>query len=1195
MIDEAITLRQLLLRRAHHFEPPGIEIDDLSGGINVIFGPNASGKTTVASAIRTLLWPERPALERGHLIGFFGDKKGQWRVEFDDGRVSRQLDGREVAEGPRLPASEGSDRYYLCLRDLLETDGASFAEIILRESAGGYDVSSARQTLEYTSSTPRRRKKTSEVEGAKKRWLEALDEQEKLRNHEPEIERLQRERDEAREAAVRSEALRRALAYREASEELRQVQVQLDEFPDEMARVRGDEDEELTKYREELRRAAEEETAAQRVVDECEEVLEESPIPAGGLSAELLPTLKEYGSRLKELERSIESKRARLAKAEAIEEGARRYIADTVNEESNIEDVDADAVRELERIARQLDDLEGDFRAFQVMESLLEDGDSKEDGDVDVLRPAIEGLRSWLRCATPVEESARQRDGDLGTAKGLSLACAVVIGGVAVGLSIAVHLAWLVLLVVSVAVGWIFWRLRGSSSDVKGAQGQAISEQESRRQVYRRDFERLDIKGPDKWSEEAVEERLVELVDQWIEERLGREKRRRLKSWRADHQSAVSRRNEWEKERRKWMQKLNLRESEEASSAFWMVSKILEWQQARIAREGVEAQLQDLVGEHRNIMGQTNELLSDVGYGGSSSVSEITGQIEAVEQQARRFESNRDRLQRGRSDVESAKTRRQHAETEIDELFERLGIAECDDDKVTDWCDKKGDYEAVRDVTRRAKQTAKMRKSDLEAHRAFESELLEMSREALQRELEELEKAAEAHDEIVEQLKSLEAEVKAAKKSADVEQRRADYEAVREELRRERELDARRAIGAVLVDHLQERTRDRSRPAVFHRARELFTRFTRGRYRLELSDEDASPEFYARDVTKQVGLSLNELSAGTRLQLFLAVRVAFVEVREDGLQAPLVLDETLANSDDVRAANIIEAVRQIGERGRQIFYFTAQRDEVEKWRFHLENSSVDWREVDLARLVDGAGPGETYGVEVGPPSMSGVLAPGERSHKEYGEALGVGGGLDPWRPVEDVHLWYLVEDPECLYGLLKSGVERWGQLRELAERGGLGAVGVSDRDYDQIRAGAKVLDELAKARAVGRGKPVNRRVLEASGAVSETFIERVSEVCDAVGGDAGRLLEAIDEGEVSRFRTDKAEELRQYLLAEGYLDREKVYSRREIWIYVLAAASDALEREVIDRSDLRALIERATGRRWDAHESTNATTESSVL
>ncbi|MBA1149607.1 hypothetical protein H0Z60_21410, partial [Ectothiorhodospiraceae bacterium WFHF3C12] len=67
-------------------------------------------------------------------------------------------------------------------------------------------------------------------------------------------------------------------------------------------------------------------------------------------------------------------------------------------------------------------------------------------------------------------------------------------------------------------------------------------------------------------------------------------------------------------------------------------------------------------------------------------------------------------------------------------------------------------------------------------------------------------------------------------------------------------------------------------------------------------------------------------------------------------------------------------------------------------------------------------------------------------------------------------------------------------------------------------------------------RPVDRIALEASGAVSETFIDRVAEVAAEVDGEGEALIAALREGRVSRFQSSKTDELDQWLREQGYID-----------------------------------------------------------
>src|SRR5690606_25685238 len=127
---------------------------------------------------------------------------------------------------------------------------------------------------------------------------------------------------------------------------------------------------------------------------------------------------------------------------------------------------------------------------------------------------------------------------------------------------------------------------------------------------------------------------------------------------------------------------------------------------------------------------------------------------------------------------------------------------------------------------------------------------------------------------------------------------------------------------------------------------------------------------------------------GTRVQLLLAVRVAFVETQEQGARLPLVFDEVLANSDDDRAQAAIEAVMALARAGRQVFYLTAQWDEVSRWQRALDGAGLDHRFIDLAEVRRLAAAGRRPLPAMGPARLA-PPAPGGCTYQEYGQLLQV--------------------------------------------------------------------------------------------------------------------------------------------------------------------------------------------------------------
>jgi len=313
---------------------------------------------------------------------------------------------------------------------------------------------------------------------------------------------------------------------------------------------------------------------------------------------------------------------------------------------------------------------------------------------------------------------------------------------------------------------------------------------------------------------------------------------------------------------------------------------------------------------------------------------------------------------------------------------------------------------------------------------------------------------------------------------------------------------------------------------VFQRADVLLRRITDGQFELRLDDGT----FRAYDTGEQRRVDLNNLSSGTRVQVLLAVRVAFVEHREQETAPPLLLDETLAPFDDQRAETVLDTVIDLAREGRQVFYFTARHDERTRWESRLEESDVEY---GLQQLTAGDGHNpisEPPTLET--PDTIDVPEPDGEEHWQYRERLGVP-TFDPREGAASAPLWYVTEDPEILYRLRTAGIERWGHLQSLLEVGAIDGL-LSKTSREQIHRHGAALEVFVEAYTVGRGKAVDRDVLEATGAVTDNFIEEVSTVADQVDGDPDALLERVPD--IHRFGSSKTEKLRECLRDEGYLD-----------------------------------------------------------
>jgi hypothetical protein len=376
------------------------------------------------------------------------------------------------------------------------------------------------------------------------------------------------------------------------------------------------------------------------------------------------------------------------------------------------------------------------------------------------------------------------------------------------------------------------------------------------------------------------------------------------------------------------------------------------------------------------------------------------------------------------------------------------------------------------------------------------------------------------------------------------------------------------AAGNFLLDEVEAEHKVESQPQVFREASRWFSLFTRGRYELRIDDatESGSPAFRALDTSSGNGLALDALSRGTRMQLLLAVRLAFATAAERGTQLPFILDEVLSSTDPIRYRAIAECLLTLVKDGRQVFYMTCQPGDAAGWREIAEEMGItNTRRLDLAdirRLQQAAsGPLDDSTVR-----LDQAPAPEGMTLIEYRSVLNTP-GLDPAAGARANHVAYFIESSEQLYQLVRAGIETYGQLQSIRAHGKVDAYAPDDV-LARMEARACLLDAFSEAWRIGRGRPVSREILLEAG-VSSSFIDRVTELAEDLNWDAKRLVEALDAKRITGFRKKALTSLQENLVAGGYLDARETLDEETANNRVLAAANDFVKRGAIDTDEIQ--------------------------
>ena len=138
------------------------------------------------------------------------------------------------------------------------------------------------------------------------------------------------------------------------------------------------------------------------------------------------------------------------------------------------------------------------------------------------------------------------------------------------------------------------------------------------------------------------------------------------------------------------------------------------------------------------------------------------------------------------------------------------------------------------------------------------------------------------------------------------------------------------ALAMAALDEANTALQSRFSPALGHRAAEIFSELTGGRYAGIVLDR--SFRMSAEPTGDTVYRDAQLLSAGAADQLYLAVRLAICEMVLPAEHCPpLVLDDALTNYDDARCAAALDWLRKEAEH-RQILLFTCHSREAEYFR-----------------------------------------------------------------------------------------------------------------------------------------------------------------------------------------------------------------------------------------------------------------------
>ena len=1095
--------------------------------VNVIYGSNGIGKSTAGLALMALLAPAEGKLgENCDVAGVIevGQQLFDLAVRGKDGTA---FSAAKAIRYPRFTSADQLTRYRLALEELIQSDDVEFASIIAKETRGGFDLEEivSRRKYKLRPSTPKAMQ--TKLEKERTHCAELRRKQEALASWERTLADLNQQKlslTKARDELPVIEAVRRIQEHHLA---LRNTLNQLSSFPDGMELLTGTDSEVITK-KEESREAvdAEVKELEKSIVDLQTEIetggkqnlVEQPEIDRIKLDHEDYRVLVAKRSDL------LNSMSALAAEANACLEAYTQMVSDDVAEQfdglgwSQIESLWAQEIqcRDQRDAAQKLVEVfQEDRETSELQESLLK------------IRQDVESLHQWLRSPGGGELAAGKIYNKIPLLSIAGMAVVTVI------LAIAVHVGWLGLL--SIPLGLGVWFVKGRVAENAGSHRKSI-ERHCESTVRIDVWDKKNVEGivASKYKEQG------DLAAQIAKSQNSDAATLQLEGATRQHQESID-------AIQKWASSLGL--TWDAIGPFHFVNlfrAINKRNELVSTLQGLHAELEQMDTDIAESLAGMIAVLEAWGHSVGKNADNLSPDIMEFEQVMQRRRSCLSELAHLRTQVETKQGISQECSDDICGVYNKLGIEDGAVDSIVELEKGLDSYNTL--ISERVRQEILISGEETKAKSIRGA--LDWSEVELQEKEEYATQAEGELNELQDLIAGNKGKISAAGESSELFEALAKVEAIQQDLIDDRNAAYKRIAGQTLVDWLAEESTSDRTSDVFVEASLMLDKITKGQLTLGVS-KSGQEEFFVTAPGNE-RRELDQLSVGERVQVLLSIRMAFLGHSELAI-LPLVLDETLGTSDDERAHDIINSVLELASLGRQVFYFTAQTDEVAKWKLLLEQyPALESRFIDLDAQLDNAIEKEIPQADAFSLAAT-IAAPVDCSHQEFGEKLGVRRPiLFPYSP-GNLHLWFLIEDLELLYDCIQIRVMTWRSIQQVMKYNVAGVSFINEHQFSTLQSRAAAVTTAVTQWSVGRAAPITREDLQESGAVSKTFLERICAVADKVDYcGASFIRELRGDSRPKQWSDSKTEKLENYLCGIEKIDTaarktpDEVYSHAAI-------------------------------------------------
>ena len=1112
---------------------PGFEFKPAAKSVNIVTGPNASGKSSLVRALAYLLQRRKNDPLALSLEAHFDSNGTDWQVRRNGGKVVWTRNGMQAIRPP-LPAASQIGMYRLAMEHLLTDDQSDqeIAQELLRTLHGGFDLDQPRidLTARFASAEA---KALLQAQKARKETERSYA---TLRRQEDELPELNAQIEAAQKAECRRDRLEQAIALHQAIRNRKAQAEELRLFPPGMDQLRGNEVGLLEELEDKWRGLRDQLQQHRGELAEHQHKLDGTGLEKSLPKSEVIAANEK---RLKSI--SVESMKRNNAQKDLDKaEAAVGDAIDQFNDDGLMPSLDTQSIARSEKLAAPL--VAAKTQQNELIARLKIAGDPPELLEINQCRVGISALRKWLAVTADTLDQSQEKS----VWRSAWPLWIVLVSAVSAALAALLQNALPAMAGAVVAIAAAVWAL----VDGRPANGRYPSEQ------AKASFLDTNVEPPSDWTHATVRKRLLEIEDRLNGLLLQQERAANAEMIRNQIEEVRENIDELNEKKAAFVREIGFDPELPATALLLFVNRCLQLDKCRRERNENKAEIERLDREITDASKQVSEFVilwqgGDVAdyftANGRVDIEVLTSSFDALKMRIASARAALGDIETSRAAIKSAQSKIEMVEGSITKLFQNAELAPSDLSTATggglgkwatsrrtlvDRINKIDEWKSVKNEFDKAQfQEDSKRNSLVDCPDLIASAQSDTVGEL---EAEYDESATQASN--LENLRDQRTAIRTTLDNAGQDRKLGD--ALAEEMQAQATLEDKRdhaflsEATNLLLDDVKQTFQAEHEP-VLRRARELFRDVTSRAFDFELGDDG---QFIARDLQQKTPRTLAELSSGTRMQLLLALRLAWIQTQEQGTSPlPLFLDEALTTSDEGRFEVMAQSLERLSEaESRQIFYLSARRHESALWRQATGNTPAV---ADLATIRFGtkrSGP-DDYAVETAPP----VPTPDSRTPEAYAALLGVP-QYGPHTAVGGIHLFHLLRDDlNLLHRLMDAWrIKSLGQLEDfLKSSAAQGSIG--DANHRQT-----LLNRCTAARHwvelwhQGRSKPVDRPALEQSGAVSERFINEATDLAAELGGNGQDLIAALYGGHLPRFWNKKIDELKQWLDEEGYIDNQ---------------------------------------------------------